>query len=92
MIGSFRHKGLKRFYQSGSKQGIRPEHAQRLADILARLDASTCPEDMNLPGLQLHSLHGDMQGYYAVSVSGPWRVIFHFENTQAMDVDYVQYH
>ena len=92
MINSFKHKGLKKLFNTGSKQGILPEHASRLRIILARLDASSSPEDMNLPGLALHQLKGPLKGFWSVSVSGNWRVIFRFENGNALDVDYVDYH
>ena len=54
MIKSFSHKGLKDFYYTGSKKGIKPEHANRLARMLDRLDASIAPKDMDLPGYDLH--------------------------------------
>ena len=92
MIKSFKHKGLKKFYETGSKQGVNPEHVFRLRLILARLDASSDPEDMNLPGLGLHSLKGPLKTFWSVSVSGNWRVIFQFENGNAINVDYVDYH
>jgi proteic killer suppression protein len=92
MIKSFRHKGLKQLYGTGSLQGVKPEHANRLRLILARLDASQTPQDMGLPGLNLHLLKGQYKGFWAVSVSGNWRVIFRFENANAVDVDYLDYH
>ncbi|MBW1803254.1 MAG: type II toxin-antitoxin system RelE/ParE family toxin [Deltaproteobacteria bacterium] len=58
MIKNFKHKGLKKLYETGSQQGIHPEHAKRLRLILARLDASQFPQDMGLPGLDLHPLKG----------------------------------
>ena len=92
MIKNFKHKGLKKFYETGSKQGVKPEHATRLRLILARLDASTIVEDMNLSGLALHPLKGSLKSFWSVSVSGNWRVIFRFENGNAIDVDYLDYH
>lgn len=92
MIKGFRHKGLKKFYDTGTLQGIRPEHFKRLRLILARLDASQSPQDMNLPGLDLHPLKGSYEGFWSVSVSGNWRVIFRFENNSPIDVDYLDYH
>jgi proteic killer suppression protein len=92
MIKNFKHKGLKKLYETGSKQGIKPEHASRLRLILARLDASTSAEDMDLPGLGLHPLKGSLKSFWYVSVSGNWRVIFRFENVNATDVDYLDYH
>jgi len=92
VIKTFKHKGLKKLYESGSKQGIKPEHAVRLGLILARLDASTAAEDMNLPGLGLYRLKGSLKNYWSVSVSGNWRVIFRFENGYVLDVDYLDCH
>jgi len=66
--------------------------SSRLRLILARLDASAEPRDMNLPGLRLHPLKGPLKGAWAVDVSGNWRVVFRFEGKDAVDVDYVDYH
>lgn len=92
MIKNFQHKGLKNLYETGSQKGVKPEHTKRLRIILARLDASQTPEDMNLPGLRLHPLKGDLKGFWAVDVSGNWRVFFRFENNNAVDIDYNDYH
>jgi proteic killer suppression protein len=92
VIKNFRHKGLQKLYDTGSMQGVKPEHANRLRLILARLDASQSSQDMDLPGLNLHTLKGKYKGYWAVSVSGNWRVIFRFGDKCAVDVDYLDYH
>ncbi len=92
MIKTFKHIGLKTLYETGSQKGVRPDHVKRLRLILARLDASQNEEDMNLPGLRLHPLKGDKKGFWAVDVSGGWRVFFRFEGNHAFDVDYDNYH
>lgn len=92
MITSFKHKGLERFFTTGSKAGIQPQHAERLRLILGRLQASTNPKDMNLPGLELHELRGDRKGTWSVKVSGNWRVTFTFVGKNAENVDYEDYH
>jgi len=92
MIKSFRHKGLKKLYDTGSQQGVKPEHFKCLRLILARLDAGQSPQDMDLPGLHLHPLKGDYKGFWAVSVSGNWRVIFRFEDNKSVNIDYLDYH
>lgn len=76
----------------GSKAGIQAKHAERLRLILGRLNASTCPKDMNLPGLNLHELAGDRKGTWSVKVSGNWRVTFTFVGEHAEVVDYEDYH
>lgn len=92
MITSFKHKGLERFFTTGSKAGIQPHHAERLRLILGRLNASTDPKDMNLPGLDLHELRGDRKGTWSVKVSGNWRVTFTFVGKNTEDVNYEDYH
>ena len=92
MIKSFRHKGLQKFFFDGTKKGIQPKHAEKLADILDLLDATSKIEDMNFPGSDLHPLKGDLRGFWSVKVSGNWRIVFRFENGDAFDVDYVDYH
>jgi len=67
-------------------------HIKRLSSILARLDVAESLEDIDLPGLNLHKLIGNYDGYYAVSVSGNWRVIFRMESGNVFDVDYLDYH
>ena len=92
MIRTFRHKGLERFFLAGSKSGIQPQHAGKLRLQLTALEHATTPGDMNAPGWKLHRLSGDLAGFFSVSVSGNWRLIFRFEEADAVDVDYVDYH
>ena len=92
MITGIRHKGLRALFETGSTRGVRHEHVKRLRLILARLQASASPTDMNLPGLDLHPLKGKLKGHFAVSVSANWRVTFRFEGIDAVDVDYLDYH
>jgi proteic killer suppression protein len=92
MIKTFAHKGLEDFFYSGSKKGIRPEHASKLERILDRLNAAGDVRDMNYPGSWLHRLSGDKKGQYAVRVSGNWRMFFEFINGDAYIVDYDDYH
>ena len=92
MIRSFKHKGLERFFRKGTKSGIQAKHASRLRLILGRLNASTIPTDMDLPGLGLHSLSGNKSGIWSVKVSGNWRVTFRFVDDHAEIVNYEDYH
>lgn len=92
MIKSFRHKGIERFFRSGSKSGIQPKHAKRLRLQLAVLDAARSPADMNLPGWRWHGLTADLHGHWAVWVDENWRLTFTFQGTDAVLVDYRDYH
>ena len=92
MIQSFKHKGLKSFYLDGTKKGVQPKHAERIADILDRLEASAEIGDMSFPGSNLHLLEPKQENRWAVSVSGAWRITFVFERGDAYELDYEQYH
>jgi toxin HigB-1 len=92
VIASFRHKGLKLLYEKGDRRRVRADHVNKIERILARLDESTEPDNMNLPGYRLHPLKGELAGFWSVSVSGNWRIVFRFEGVNARDVDLVDYH
>lgn len=92
MIRSFQHKGLEAYFRTGSKAGIQAHHASRLRSMLFALDAAAKPTDMNASGWRLHALTGKFKGFWSVSVSGNWRMIFRFVGTDAELVDYLDYH
>ncbi len=92
VIKSFLHKGLKAFFETGSKAGIQPHHAGRLGRQLARLDVAKTAADMNVPGWGLHRLTGQLAGHYSITVNGNWRLTFIFEGEDAVLVDYQDYH
>ncbi len=92
MIGSFRHKGVQRFFETGSKAGIQPKHAARLNVQLTALGLARSPEKMNVAGWNWHPLKGELAGLWAVSVNGNWRLTFGFDGEDAILVDYQDYH
>lgn len=92
MIVSFRHKGLEAFYRSGTTKGIQPAHAAKLGRILTLLEVAAGTPDLNLPGLKLHPLKGDMRGHWSIWVNGNWRVTFRFLDSDVELVDYQDYH
>jgi len=92
VIKSFRHKGLKLFFENGSKAGTNAAHAAKLARQLSRLNVATGDSDMNVPGWGLHALQGNLQNHWSISVNGNWRMTFTFEGTNAVLVDYQDYH
>ena len=92
MIKTFRHKGLRRFFETGNTTGIQPNHIKRLRMQLAALDTATTIEDMAIPGFRLHSLKGELRGRWSISVSGNWRITFEFNDGNAFILDHEDYH
>lgn len=92
MIKSFRHKGLRQFYETGGVKGIQVAHRKRLRLQLAALDTATTIKDMDVPGFRLHRLKGRRKIQWSISVNGNWRVTFDFEDGNAYIVDYEDYH
>jgi len=92
MISSIKHKGLKAFYESGSKKGIQPAHAPRLRLMLAALDSAQTIDDMDVPGYRLHPLEGKMKDRWSIFVSGSWRLTFAFKDSNVYLLDYEDYH
>jgi toxin HigB-1 len=92
VIKNFKHKGLDALFNNESKKGVPARHLKRIVRILTRLNASIRPQDMNLPGLDLHELAGKQKGVWAVTVSGNWRITFLFAGSDAVDVNYIDYH
>ena len=92
MIGSIKHKGLKRFYEKGDESKINSDLLSKIDRIMALLDVATDPDELDLPAFRLHPLKGNMKGYYAVSVSGNWRITFRFDGETPHDVNLVDYH
>lgn len=92
MIRSFRHKGLRALYLRGDTSGVRADHVTRLRRLLASLDVAKSAKDLDRPGNRLHALKGQLAGYWSVSVSGNWRVIFRFDGSDVELVDYLDYH
>jgi len=92
MIKSFAHKGLEKFFLTGSKTGIQADHAKKLARQLAFLNVASDPQEMDMPGWKLHPLTGDMAGHWAVWINGNWRLTFRFDGEDAEIVDYQDYH
>ena len=92
MIKSFRHKGLKRLYETGKTSGVQMAHTNRLRMQLVALDTSRTIEDMDIPGFKLHPLKGKLKGRWSVSVSGNWRITFEFRDGNAFVLNYEDYH
>lgn len=92
MIRRFRHRGLQRLFEKGDRSKVRADQADKIRRILQRLEASRSVEEVDAPGFRLHPLKGDLRGFWAVIVSGNWRIIFRFEAQDAFDVDLIDDH
>lgn len=92
MIKSFKHKGLEKFYESGSTRGIQPNQARKLRMQLAALDTAQSIEDMGIPGYRLHQLSGDRKGIWSINVNANWRLTFEFTDGNVYLLNYEDYH
>lgn len=92
MIGSFKHRGLKRLHERGDRSGIRPDLLETVERVLTVLDSATTPQALDIPRYRLHPLKGEWKGFWSVTVRANWRIIFRFEGTDAFDVELIDYH
>lgn len=92
MIISFRHKGLKLYYEKGDSSRLQFVHVNKIRLILTRLDAASSPSEMQVPGYDLHQLSGQLKDFWSVKVNGNYRIIFRFADKNVYDVDYLDYH
>lgn len=92
MIKSFKHKGLKKYFETGRTTGIQSQHEKKLRMQLAAIDTACVIEDIDLPGYQLHPLKGDRESVWSISVNGNWRVTFEFKDGNAFILNYEDYH
>jgi proteic killer suppression protein len=92
MIASFRHRGLKRFFEEGDPRKLAPDMVDRIKAILARLHQAEVIEDMNIHSYRLHPLKGSRKGEWGLTVRANWRITFRFEEGYAFDVNLEDYH
>lgn len=92
MIKSFKHKGLKNYFESGKTSGIQAKHQHKLRMQLVAIDTAQIIEDLELPGFKLHSLKGNRAGIWSIRVNGNWRVTFKFIDGNAYILNYEDYH
>jgi proteic killer suppression protein len=92
MIVGFRHKGLKRLFESDDARGIRPDLVDKVRAILAQLSEAQTIDDMRMTSFHLHPLKGDLKGFWSVTVRANWRIVFRFANGYADIVDLIDYH
>ncbi|TAL43740.1 MAG: hypothetical protein EPN91_05910, partial [Salinibacterium sp.] len=88
VIKSFRHKGLRLLFETGSAAGVQPNHAKRLRIQFAVLDSARTIDDIKIPVFRLHPLKGGMDGRWSITVDGNWRVTFEFRDGNAYVLDY----
>lgn len=92
MIVSFKHKGLKLFYEKGDASKLQPQHISKIRLILTRLDAAKAVEELDVPGYGLHELKGNLKDHWSIKVDKNYRITFRIETENANDVDYIDYH
>jgi proteic killer suppression protein len=92
MIVSINHKGLRLYYEEGKGTKLPSEQLAKIRRIFDMLDAVTSEEDIKRLGLNVHPLKGEFAGFWALSVTGNYRLIFSFHNGDVHDIDYLDYH
>ena len=92
MIGSFRDRRLKRFFERGDRSKLPSGMADKIENVLGVLDMALTIDDIDLPGYRLHPLKGDLAGLWSVTIRANWRIVFRFENGTALDVELIDYH
>ena len=92
MIKKFSHKGIEKFFTTGSAAGIQAKHRTKLRLQLSMLKAAAQPSDMDAPGWNLHPLQGELKGHGSVKVNRNWRLSFRFDGQDATLVDDTDYH
>lgn len=92
-IYSFRHKGLRRFFERGDSRGLPQQRVEKVRRILTALEAAETLDELEpLPGWRLHELRGNRRGTWSVTVTGNWRLTFHVEDNGVYDLDLEDYH
>lgn len=92
MIRTFKHPGVKRYFETGKAKGIPADMTKRIQARLNVLNRAGELRDLNLPGLGFHSLKGDRKGEYALTVTANYRLTFRFENNDVLDLNLEDYH
>jgi proteic killer suppression protein len=92
MIVSIQHKGLKLLWTKNDPSKLPTKQVKKIRNILMLLHAAEKIEDLTFPGAGLHLLNGDLKGYWSLTVTGNYRIIFKFDNGNAYLVDYLDYH
>ena len=92
MIRNIKHRRLKKFFEKGDASGLPAQYVDKIRLVLAVLDTVTSVEAINIPGGRLHQLKGDRKGYWSLTISRNWRITFRFEEGDAFDVDFEDYH
>ncbi|MDE0073628.1 MAG: type II toxin-antitoxin system RelE/ParE family toxin [Gammaproteobacteria bacterium] len=92
MIRTFRHRGLKRLFGRADASRVPADQRERIGIALAALDAAKVPSDVSRPGYRLHPLKGSRAGYWSISLTRTWRIVFRMHEGNAYDVDLVDYH
>jgi proteic killer suppression protein len=91
----FRHKGLGEFYENGNARSLPPTMADKLAKLLFAIETAETLEQLGkFPGWKLHPLRGDLKGFWSLTVTGNWRLIFRYDEdaNAASDIDLIDYH
>lgn len=93
MIKSFADAETQRFYTTGKTRRFPPDILKRAIKRLTQLDAATLLDDLRMPPSNcLEALTGDRSGKWSIRINDQWRLCFRFKNSEAYEVEIVDYH
>lgn len=93
MIETIAHKGLRLLWEKNNSSKLPAEQIEKIKRILSVLNtAKTLDLIKAIPGYRLHQLSGDLKGYWAVWVTGNFRIVFRFEEGNVYEINYIDYH
>ena len=92
MISQIRHRGLRRLFENNEAGGLPAAYVAKLRRILFALENARESATLDLPGFGLHRLTGDYKGFWSITVSRNWRIVFRFDGEDVTDVDMIDYH
>ena len=93
MIGSFNDKEAEKIW-NGIKSKKLPNNIQNIARRKLRMinNAQNINDLRIPPANRLEKLSGNWFGYYSIRINNQWRIIFSWNNNDALEVQIIDYH
>lgn len=93
MIRSFRSKETEKIFGLQRSLKLPQEIQQTALRKLRMLHRSTTLDDLSIPPAnRLEKLHGDREGQWSIRINQQWRICFTWHESDAFEVEIVDYH